>query len=139
VTSTDDRRDPERRLPADILALADWREGEAAWRRPDLPRLAAAAASLGFACSGGQVQVRLPEATAELYWQDFDPAEQRSSEDWPAFVARSWKEALFLAQGLPSDEILVEQASRISGLEHVPHAELKACLWFATYLQAPRS
>ena len=125
MTSTDDRRDPERRLPADILALADWREGEAA--------------SLGFACSGGQVQVRLPEATAELYWQDFDPAEQRSSEDWPAFVARSWKEALFLAQGLPSDEILVEQASRISGLEHVPHAELKACLWFATYLQAPRS
>jgi hypothetical protein len=131
------RRDPERRLPPDILALADWRDGEAAFRRADLPRVAAAAARMGFACSGGQVQVRLPDATAELYWQDFDPADRRAAEDWPAYVERSWKEALFLAAGLPADPALVGQARQFKGLEDIPETKLQQALWFVVYLAKP--
>lgn len=130
------RRDPERRLPQAVLNLADWRGGEAAWRRADLPRVAEAAVRLGFACIGGQVQFRLPEATAELYWQDFDPADRRASEDWAAYVDRSWKEALFLAAGLPADDVLIGQARKFSGLESLPKAKLQQALWFVAYLRA---
>jgi hypothetical protein len=137
VTPDAPRRDPERRLPQDILALADWRGGEAAWRRKDLPLLAAAAAGLGFACLGGQVQIRLPDATAELYWQDFDPVERRPAEDWETYVRRSWSEALFLADSLPSDEALIGAArSAFEALAQRTDAELADGLWFVTYLAA---
>jgi hypothetical protein len=131
-----ERRDPERRLPNEVLALADWREGEAAWRRGDLLRVAAAARALQFACLGGQVQFRLPDATVELYWQDFDPADRRPSETWEAYVDRSWKEALFLAEGLPRDAVLISQARQVKGLEDYPEGELADVMWFVTYLAA---
>jgi hypothetical protein len=120
-----------------VQALADWREGEAAWRRADLPRLARAARAAGLACRGGQAQVRLPDILHELYWQDYDPGPQRAYEDWPAYVERSWKETLFLLDGLPPDEMILDGAHRLlPALDAVSDAEAAEGLWFVVYLEA---
>jgi hypothetical protein len=136
VTTDVPRRDPERRLPEEILALADWRFDEAAWRRKDLPLVAAAAIALDLACLGGQVQFRVPDGIAELYWQDFDPTDRKPDEDWSAYVARSWSEALFLLDSLPSDQQLIDAARTFAGLQDRAEAELLEGLWFVTYLSA---
>ena len=127
----------ESRLEPEVRALADWREGEAAWRRADLPRLARAARAAGLACTGGQAQIRLPDGLHELYWQDYDPGPQRVYEDWPAYVVRSWKEALFLVDGLPPDEVILGGARRLlPELEGLSDAEAAEGLWFVVYLEA---
>lgn len=127
----------EDRLPDQVRALASWRDGEAAWRRADLGALAEAARAAGLAARGGQVQLRLADATHELYWQDYDPGERRASEDWPAYVERSWKELLFLAGGLPADETIIEGARGVlGGLDRVSDAEAREALWFVAYLEA---
>ncbi len=120
----------EHRLPAPVLALADRRHGESAWRRTDLPALAQAASAAGLATFGGQVQIRLRSGVHELYWQDYDPTPRRPGERWPDFVDRSWKELLFLVADLPPDDQLAaavgegDPAERLNGL------------WFVVYLEA---
>ena len=118
-------------------ALADWRGGEGAWRRRDLGRLAVAAESAGLACIGGQAQIRLNDATFELYWCDYDPTPRRFGEPWAAYASRSWKEQLFLAEGLPADEDLIADAkARFEALADLPDTDLVAGLWFVVYPEA---
>ena len=122
------------RLPAPARALADLRGDEPAWRRADLWRLANAARAVGLATTGGQVQLRLPSAIHELYWQDYDPGERRPEESWPVHTDRSWKELLFLTGTLPSEDAIIEGARRFWPWLRLSDAEAKAAMWFVVYL-----
>ena len=59
-------------LPPEILAKADFRSNEYAWRISDLPEVIAAAASLNLRNIGGQLQIRTPDAIGECDWVDVD-------------------------------------------------------------------
>jgi hypothetical protein len=128
--------DPFQRLPAPARALADVRGGEAAWRRADLPLLANAARAAGLATLGGQVQLRLPSAIHELYWQDYDPGERRPDETWPQYADRSWKELLFLAGTLPPDQAIIDGARRLWPWLKLGDTEAADAMWFVVYLCA---
>ena len=122
------------RLPAPARALADIRDGEPAWRRADLKLLSNAARAVGLATTGGQVQLRLPSAIHELYWQDYDPGERKPEEGWSTYADRSWKELLFLVGVLPSDEAIIEGAHRLWPWLRLGDAEASAAMWFVVYL-----
>ena len=62
----------ESRLPADILAKADFRHDEYAWRIADLPEVIEAARAMGLRNIGGQLQIRTPEAIGECDWVQID-------------------------------------------------------------------
>lgn len=69
-------------LPADILARADFRHNEYAWRVTDLPDVIAAARDLGLRSLGGQLQIRTGDAIGECYWVAVDAC-QTIAEDLP--------------------------------------------------------
>ncbi len=122
------------RLPAPARALADVREGEAAWRRADLGLLSNAARAVGLATTGGQVQLRLPSAMHELYWQDYDPGERRPDETWPEYADRSWKELLFLTGTLPLDGVMIEGLRRLWPWMRITDHDGLEAMWFVVYL-----
>ena len=124
----------EERLPPEVRALADIRDGEAAWRRADLLLLSNAARSIGLATTGGQVQLRLASATHELYWQDYDPGERRPDETWLRYADRSWKELLFLAGTLPPDRVMIDGARRLWSWLKITDDQTNEALWFVVYL-----
>ncbi len=127
----------ERRLALEVQALADWKSGEAAWRRADLQRLGDSARAAGLATRGGQVQLRLAGAAHELYWQDYDPSERRACETWLDYVDRTWREMLFLVAGLAPDQAIIDGARRIKpALAQIGDAEALNGLWFVVYLEA---
>jgi len=72
----------ESRLPADILAKADFRHNEYAWKFDDLPLVIEAAKGLNLLNLGGQLQLRTAEAIGEVYWVAVDPC-QNVPEDLP--------------------------------------------------------
>ena len=59
-------------LPPDILAKADFRHNEYAWRVHDLPDVIAAARSLSLRNIGGQLQIRTADAIGECDWIGID-------------------------------------------------------------------
>jgi len=123
------------RLGLPICTLADWRTNEPAWRRRDLDRLASAASDAGLATLGGQAQFRLNDSVFELFWCDYDPTPRREVEAWARYADRSWKELLFLVEGLPADEVLIEAArTRIGDLADLRTTDLSEGLWFVVYL-----
>jgi hypothetical protein len=122
------------RLPAPAQALADVRSGEAAWRRSDLRLLSNAARAVGLATTGGQVQLRLPSALHELYWQDYDPGPRKPTETWPEYADRSWKELLFLTGTLPDDAAIIDGLRRLWPWLRIADADAKAAMWFVVYL-----
>jgi hypothetical protein len=124
------------RLPEPARALADIRGGEAAWRRADLPLVSNAARAVGLATTGGQVQLRLPSAIHELYWQDYDPGERKPDESWSVYADRSWKELLFLVGTLPDDAAIIDGVRRLWPWFGLPDAEARAAMWFVVYLTA---
>jgi len=71
---------------------ASLRGKELAWGVEDFPPALAKAASLGFACIGGQFQFRLPDGTCEMYWRAADAADRASAELWADYVARCERE-----------------------------------------------
>ena len=124
------------RLPPPSRTLADLRNEEPAWRRADLPLLSNAARAVGLAATGGQVQLRLPSATHELYWQDYDPCERKLEETWPEYADRSWKELLFLTGTLPPDQVIIDGARRLWPWLTIADEEAGAAMWFVVYLAA---
>ncbi|MFT4074788.1 MAG: hypothetical protein QM647_04585 [Asticcacaulis sp.] len=62
----------EKLLPAEILAKADFRQNEYAWRIADLPQVIEAARALGLRNIGGQLQIRTPDAIGECDWVQID-------------------------------------------------------------------
>jgi hypothetical protein len=62
----------ESRLPEVILAKADFRHNEYAWRIADLPEVIEAARAMGLRNIGGQLQIRTPDAIGECDWVQVD-------------------------------------------------------------------
>jgi hypothetical protein len=79
-------------LPPQVLAKADLRGNEYAWRPEDFLDALSDAASRGLACIGGQFQFRVPDGTCEMYWLSADPADRAEREKWSDYVARSERE-----------------------------------------------
>jgi hypothetical protein len=59
-------------LPSEILAKADFRSNEYAWRISDLPEVIEAAKELNLLNLGGQLQIRTADAIGECDWVDID-------------------------------------------------------------------
>ncbi len=134
------RADLTATLPEPVRAAVDWRQDEPAWRRADIPALAQAAEEAGLACIGGQVQLRLPGVTAELYWCDYDPAPRRQAEPWSEYSSRSWREIVFLVDALPTDEALIEGARKtLPELSDSEPSQFADAVWFVVYLAVPES
>ncbi len=80
------------------------------------------------------MQLRLPSAIHELYWQDYDPGERKPDETWPQYADRSWKELLFLVGTLPSDDAIMDGARRLWPWLKMSNAEAAEVMWFVVYL-----
>ncbi|CAL4865963.1 hypothetical protein MMA231_00200 [Asticcacaulis sp. MM231] len=59
-------------LPPEILAKADVRHDEYAWRIGDLPEVIEAARARGLRNIGGQLQIRTEDAIGECDWVQID-------------------------------------------------------------------
>ena len=59
-------------LPPEILAKADFRHDEYAWRIHDLPEVIEAARAQGLRNIGGQLQLRTEDAIGECDWVQID-------------------------------------------------------------------
>jgi len=62
----------EAQLPPALLAKADFRHNEYAWRIADLPEVIATAKSMSLRNIGGQLQIRTADAIGECDWVGID-------------------------------------------------------------------
>lgn len=74
MTDTDDQPPLEARLPAELLAKADFRHNEYAWKIKDIPEVIRTVTAAGFMSLGGQLQIRTSDAIGECEWVETDPA-----------------------------------------------------------------
>ena len=128
-------------LPADILARADFRHNEYAWRFADLPDVIAAARECGLRTLGGQLQIRTNEAIGECYWVAVDPC--RTIDEtlpWDVQVGMSAETALNSLKEI-ADEFDFAQELRdafpdpVAAYEAAGHV-LADAVWFAWYVDA---
>lgn len=131
----------ESRLPADILAKADLRHNEYAWRVDDLPEVIAAAKGLNLLNLGGQLQLRTTEAIGEVYWVAVDPC-QNVPEDLPWDV-RVRMAADFSLRDLAEIQAEFDFLQELRDAFPEPVGKLLAAgskledaLWFAWYVDA---
>lgn len=131
----------ENRLPADILAKADFRHNEYAWRVDDLPAVIAAAKDLNLLNLGGQLQLRTAEAIGEVYWVAVDPC-QNVPEDLPWDV-RVRMAADFSLRDLAEIQAEFDFLQELRDAFPEPVAKLleaggklEDALWFAWYVEA---
>lgn len=64
----------ESKLPADLLARADFRHNEYVWKIADIPDVIRTVAAQGYMNLGGQLQIRTKDAIGECDWVETDPA-----------------------------------------------------------------
>jgi hypothetical protein len=131
----------ESRLPAEILAKADFRHNEYAWRIEDLPAVIAAAKALNLLNLGGQLQLRTAEAIGEVYWVAVDPC-QNVPEDLPWDV-RVRMAADFSLRDLAEIQAEFDFIQELRDAFPEPVAKLQEvggkledALWFAWYVEA---
>lgn len=131
----------ESQLPADILAKADFRFNEYAWRVEDLPEVIEAAKNLNLLNLGGQLQIRTKEAIGECYWVATDPC-ANVPEDLPWEVRVRMAAELSL-RDLTEIQAEFDFAQEISDAFPDPVADfiaaggdLKSAIWFAWYVAA---
>lgn len=99
----------EESLPDHILAAATRAGNEWAWPLDRVPEAIAAAADLGFATLGGQVQFRVPGGTCELYWRNADSSDRLPDEPWGEFVRRSAAEVFAGVIRLPPEAAMIDE------------------------------
>jgi hypothetical protein len=128
----------EASLPLAVMDKASLRGREYAWSLADVPEVVAAAREAGIATLGGQIQFRLPNGTCELYWRCADVGEQRTSEPWVEYVARSADEVLAGVRQLPVTELITEglQWREVAAL-HAAGADVAEYLCFVLYFDGP--
>lgn len=77
------------KAPRSVVANADLRGNEYAWKPVDFPDALAEAARLGYRCIGGEFQFRFPDGIYDMYWLNTDAPDDRArGEEWPAYVGR---------------------------------------------------
>lgn len=74
--------------PRSVIANADLRGNEYAWKPLDFPNALAEAARVGYRCVGGQFQFRFPDGTCEMYWLDSSAPDREPGEAWSTYVER---------------------------------------------------
>jgi hypothetical protein len=84
----------EKYLPDEILQKAIVSGNEYGWKRPDFKETVEKALELGLGIIGGQVQLKLPDGTCELYWHHYDTADRKSGENWRDYCQRTKDECL---------------------------------------------
>jgi hypothetical protein len=131
----------ESRLPPEILAKADLRHNEYAWRVEDLPAVIAAAKTLNLLNLGGQLQLRTAGAIGEVYWVAVDPC-QNVPEDLPWDV-RVRMAAEFSLRDLAEIQAEFDFLQELRDAFPEPVAKLltrgdklEDALWFAWYVDA---
>ena len=128
-------------LPADILARADFRHNEYAWRVADLPEVIAAARDQNLRNLGGQLQIRTTDAIGECYWVAIDTC-QTIPEDLPWDVQVRMAADIALASLAEiSEEFDFAQELRDAFPDPVAAYEaagntLSDAVWFAWYVDA---
>ncbi|MGN6423999.1 MAG: hypothetical protein ACTHLA_11880 [Asticcacaulis sp.] len=129
----------ESQLPAEILAKADFRFNEYAWRVADLPEVIEAAKTLNLLNLGGQLQLRTDAAIGEVYWVATDP-NANVPEDLP-WEVRVRMAAEFSLRDLAEIQAEFDFAQEITDAFPDPVAEFKAsggdltaAIWFAWYV-----
>ncbi len=126
-------------LPPDILARADFRHNEYAWRFADLPDVIAAARALNLRTLGGQLQIRTNDAIGECYWVAVDPcAEIAEDLPWEVQVSMSAGMALNSLSEIAA-EFDFEQELRDAFPDPIAAYEaaggkLSDAAWFAWYV-----
>ena len=128
-------------LPPEILAKADLRHNEYAWRIADLPEVIAAARVLNLRNIGGQLQIRTPEAIGECDWVDIDACQLIPPVlPWDAQVEMSANIAL---QSLAELKAEVDFAAEIReafpapvGQYEASGGKLEDAIWFVWYVDA---
>ena len=82
-------------LPEELTREADLRHGEYAWRIAPFTSALVLAPVLGFACLGGQFQLRPdPDTIYELFWLEANSSERLLGESWQFYAERSCSEVL---------------------------------------------
>jgi hypothetical protein len=80
-------------LPEELTREADLRHGEYAWSISSFSAALVLAPTLGFACLGGQFQLRPDSDTIyELYWLEANSSERLPGESWKSYTERSCSE-----------------------------------------------
>jgi len=80
-------------LPEELTREADLRHGEYAWSINAFFAALALAPTLGFACLGGQFQLRPdPDTIYELFWLEANSSERLPGETWKSYSERSCTE-----------------------------------------------
>lgn len=136
----DETGSPERYLPREIIAKADLRGGEYAWRVNDIPEVIEAARKAGLINMGGQLQFRFPDGgTCECYWLDVDAFKAvPPSLTWDDLVAQTAGVALAEFSRLVSERDFLEEGRRAFG-KFLDEAEMRGenqseMMWFVWYV-----
>ena len=129
----------EQALPKDILSKASISAGgEHAWKMEDVPEVIEAARIAGLANLGGQPQSQGPIGTAEPYWLNFEPSEQKANENWQSYVDRSASETLASFNKLCQSTNFEREGCK--NWPHIKKAKEKGInplehLWFVLYFE----
>lgn len=81
-------------LPPELAERASISGNEYAWTPNLFPDVSCRAEALGFACLGGQFQLRAPAGVCEMYWLSADSTDRQPGENWHAYCERSRTEVL---------------------------------------------
>lgn len=81
-------------LPVELTGGAELRGREYAWQISSFTVALKRAPGLGYACLGGQFQLRLGDSIYEMYWLSADSTDRNLNEEWETFARRSCNEVL---------------------------------------------
>jgi ABC-type amino acid transport substrate-binding protein len=99
-------------LPPEILAKADFRHNEYAWRIADLPEVIEAAKVMNLLNLGGQLQIRTPDAIGECDWIDIDVCKFLPEDlPWDARVRMAAQTALSDLEELKANTDFAQEIS----------------------------
>lgn len=123
-------------LPSELTQGATLRDREYAWSIPAFPAALERAPKLGFACLGGQFQLRSEEGTIyEFYWAEANSADRGPEEPWDMYAKRSCSEVSEGFQALLKGTDFNAEARKFDSLESasLSDSEISRQLVFCAY------
>ncbi len=120
-------------LPPELASGSVFEDGEYAWRVADFPSVLAKAATLGYACLGGQFQFRFGDgAIHEFYWLAADSMDRQQGESWEQYARRSCNEVGRKYSALAGDSDFSAAARKFESL--IGNQQLSDILFFNPFL-----